>query len=256
MRSFNFFQAVLSLWLVIPAATSAIVLNRDDEDFSNKSSMGDLDRKRAAQIRDAFQFAMDGYFEYAFPADELRPVNSSGDSNRVYGCGWGLGVVDSLDTAIIMELGEIVDRFLDFIDTINFTRTPTNNACRLFEINVCSYPPPPSPHFRHASLKMHVRGIDLMADKGCRFVISVASYPHMICLLVPSLIWAGMYVKYTPVTVWPARLAEKVQISDSICRQAGFSNRYSLSRIRSNTHSLHQRAYLGGACISTTSLVK
>ena len=113
---------------------SATVLGRRDE--SNNTSTQDIDKKRAAEIRDAFYLAMNGYFEHAFPDDELRPVNSTGDSNRVYGCGWGLSVVDALGTAIIMELDDIVDRSLDFIDTIDFTRTPTDNACRLFEVNV------------------------------------------------------------------------------------------------------------------------
>lgn len=139
MRSFNIFQAALLLWLVTSPAASAIVLGRADE--PNNTSTQELDRKRAGEIRDAFQFAMDGYFKYAFPDDELRPVNSTGDSNRVYGCGWGLSVVDALGTAIMMELDDIVDRSLDFIDTIDFTRTPTNNACRLFEVNVSVYQP-------------------------------------------------------------------------------------------------------------------
>lgn len=134
MRSFNFPGAILSLWLVTAVVTSATVLGESDE--SKNTTTQDLDRRRAAEIRDAFQFAMDGYFEYAFPNDELRPVNSTGDSNRVYGCGWGLSVVDALGTAIIMELDDIVDKSLAFIDTIDFTRTPTNNACRLFEVNV------------------------------------------------------------------------------------------------------------------------
>lgn len=119
---------------MISVVSSATILGRVSE--SNDTGTQDLDRKRAAEIRDAFQFAMDGYFEHAFPNDELRPVNSTGDSNRVYGCGWGLSVVDALGTAIIMELDEIVDKSLAFIDTIDFTRTPTNNACRLFEVNV------------------------------------------------------------------------------------------------------------------------
>lgn len=139
MHSLNFFQVALSLWLVIPATISASVIGRGDG--SNSSSTQDLDRRRAAEIRDAFQFAMDGYFEYAFPDDELRPVNSTGDSNRVYGCGWGLSVVDALGTAIIMELDDIVDRSLDYIDTIDFTGTPTDNACRLFEVNVSTHQP-------------------------------------------------------------------------------------------------------------------
>lgn len=132
MRS-NVPKAIVSLWLVTSVVTSTAVLGRFDE--SNTTTQ-DQDRKRAGEIRDAFQFAMDGYFEHAFPNDELRPVNNTGDSNRVYGCGWGLSVVDALGTAIIMELDDIVDKSLAFVDTIDFTRTPTNNACRLFEVNV------------------------------------------------------------------------------------------------------------------------
>lgn len=79
---------------------------------------------------------MDGYFQFAFPKDELRPLNNTGVSNRVYGCGWGLSVVDALGTAIVMELEDVVEKSLDFIDTIDFTSTPTNNICRLFEVNV------------------------------------------------------------------------------------------------------------------------
>lgn len=139
MRSVNVFRSMWSMWLMTAVVTSATVLGRVDG--SNNTGTQDLDKKRAAEIRDAFQLAMDGYFEYAFPDDELRPVNSTGDSNRVYGCGWGLSVVDALGTAIIMELDDIVDRSLEYIDTIDFTRTPTNNACRLFEVNVSSYQP-------------------------------------------------------------------------------------------------------------------
>ena len=139
MRSFNVFWSMLSMWLLTTVVTSGTVLGRVDEPNNTKAQ--DLDRQRAEEIRDAFQLAMDGYFKYAFPDDELRPVNSTGDSNRVYGCGWGLSVVDALGTAIIMELDDIVDRSLEFIDTIDFTRTPTNNACRLFEVNVGFYQP-------------------------------------------------------------------------------------------------------------------
>lgn len=109
---------------------------------------------------------MDGYFEHAFPDDELRPVNNTGDSNRVYGCGWGLSVVDALSTAIIMELDDIVERSLDFIDTIDFTRTPTNSACRLFEVNVSVHQmilinPTSPPLF---SLTAEVWGVDITAN--------------------------------------------------------------------------------------------
>ncbi|KAK7717768.1 hypothetical protein SLS63_010723 [Diaporthe eres] len=154
---------------------SATGLGRFDE--SNNTSTQDLDEKRAAEIRDAFQFAMDGYFEYAFPNDELRPVNSTGDSNRVYGCGWGLSVVDALGTAIIMELDDIVDRSLTFIDTIDFTRTPTNNACRLFEVNVSIYHPHLSTFVRRR-LGGTWRFVAPESEEDPRSAILVACYPH------------------------------------------------------------------------------
>lgn len=38
-------------------------------------------RQRAQAVKDAFQFAWDGYYKYAFPHDELHPVsNGYGDS--------------------------------------------------------------------------------------------------------------------------------------------------------------------------------
>lgn len=43
-------------------------------------------RQRAQAVKDAFQFAWDGYYKYAFPHDELHPVsNGYGDSRQV-GC--------------------------------------------------------------------------------------------------------------------------------------------------------------------------
>lgn len=154
MHPFKLSRAMLSMWLAASAVISAAVSGRVNE--SNGTSAEDLDKRRAAEIRDAFQFAMDGYFEYAFPNDELRPVNSTGDSNRVYGCGWGLSVVDALGTAIIMELDDIVDRSLDYIDAIDFTRTPTNNACRLFEVNVSVHKSRLSPFVRSDCTRMFV----------------------------------------------------------------------------------------------------
>lgn len=41
----------------------------------------DVNEDRAAAVKEAFQFAWNGYFAYAFPSDELLPVtNKSGNS--------------------------------------------------------------------------------------------------------------------------------------------------------------------------------
>jgi len=38
--------------------------------------------QRAQAIKDAFQFAWNGYYEFAFPNDELHPVNNSFGNSR------------------------------------------------------------------------------------------------------------------------------------------------------------------------------
>lgn len=43
--------------------------------------------ERAAAVKEAFQFAWDGYYKYAFPHDELHPIsNSFSDSRSVTHC--------------------------------------------------------------------------------------------------------------------------------------------------------------------------
>lgn len=90
---------------------------------------------RANAIIEQFRFAMDGYFTFAFPHDELRPLNNSFANQRN---GWGVTAFDALDTAIIMEQQDIVDKILDFIPIVNFTQTMTEkpSVVSLFETNI------------------------------------------------------------------------------------------------------------------------
>ncbi|KAF2423209.1 seven-hairpin glycosidase [Tothia fuscella] len=76
--------------------------------------------QRAEVVKDVFKFAWKGYYENAFPHDELLPLwNWHGDSRN----GWGATAVEALGTATIMDIPEIVDSILDFIPTINFLKT-------------------------------------------------------------------------------------------------------------------------------------
>lgn len=90
---------------------------------------------RAEAVVEMFRHAWSGYYEHAFPHDSLRPLygNYSDDRN-----GWGATAVDGLDTAIIMEQTDIVNTILDFIPTIDFTKTNTKqpSAVSLFETNI------------------------------------------------------------------------------------------------------------------------
>lgn len=49
--------------------------------------------------------------------------------------GWGASAVDALSTAIVMEEGAIVETILDFISTIDFTKTSTGSVS-LFETTI------------------------------------------------------------------------------------------------------------------------
>lgn len=91
----------------------------------------DKSRQRAEAVKEAFLFAWEGYYEHAFPNDELHPVdNGSGNSRN----GWGASAVDALSTAAIMELPEVVDQILDHIATIDYSKTST--MVSLFETTI------------------------------------------------------------------------------------------------------------------------
>lgn len=65
----------------------------------------------------------------------MLPANNSHSDSRN---GWGLTMIDALDTAIIMEQKDIVKIILDFIPTVNFTKnnSPDYNDTSLFETNI------------------------------------------------------------------------------------------------------------------------
>ncbi|GKU08640.1 unnamed protein product, partial [Fusarium langsethiae] len=91
--------------------------------------------KRADEIVEMFRFAWNGYYTHAFPHDSLRPKYNNYTDDRN---GWGVTAVDGLDTAILMEQTDIVVTILDFISTINFTKTntPKPSSVSLFETNI------------------------------------------------------------------------------------------------------------------------
>ncbi|TVY51972.1 putative mannosyl-oligosaccharide alpha-1,2-mannosidase 1B [Lachnellula cervina] len=80
---------------------------------------------RAAAIKEAYQYAWDAYVEYAWGYDELQPLSKKG-TNDWYG--WGVTVVDGIDTAIIMELTDVVSKMLGWIQSVDFTTTPDGDV--------------------------------------------------------------------------------------------------------------------------------
>ncbi|KAI5241641.1 glycoside hydrolase family 47 protein [Aureobasidium subglaciale] len=92
-----------------------------------------VSQRRAEAVKDAFEFAWSGYHTYAFPNDELRPVNNSFTNSRN---GWGATAVDALSTAILMESQDVVTTILDFIPSIDFTVSKSGTLVSLFETTI------------------------------------------------------------------------------------------------------------------------
>lgn len=66
--------AVLAICAQTVAGVPAPSVKRDDG--VAKSQI------RAAAVKEAFQFAWDGYYKYAFPHDELHPVSNGYSDSR------------------------------------------------------------------------------------------------------------------------------------------------------------------------------
>lgn len=88
--------------------------------------------ERAAAVKEAYTFAWDAYSKYANGMDELQPLNASG-TNDWYG--WGVTVVDAIDTAIVMNLTDIVEQQLAFIQNIDFDTT-TYGPVEIFDTSI------------------------------------------------------------------------------------------------------------------------
>lgn len=90
-------------------------------------------QKRAQAVKDAFEFAWYGYNTFAFPNDELKPLNNSFSDSRN---GWGATAVDALSTAILMESQDVVTTILEYIPSIDFNVSKGNVPVSLFETTI------------------------------------------------------------------------------------------------------------------------
>ncbi|KAJ2968073.1 hypothetical protein NUW58_g10304 [Xylaria curta] len=85
-------------------------------------------------VKEAFQRSWDGYYEYAFPNDSLKPISKSYENDRN---GWGASAVDAISTALIMGKDDVVDQIVDHIKTVNFNRTVAGaEGVSLFETTI------------------------------------------------------------------------------------------------------------------------
>ncbi|KAL4806532.1 mannosyl-oligosaccharide alpha-1,2-mannosidase 1B [Aspergillus unguis] len=86
---------------------------------------------RADTVKEAFSHAWDGYYEYAFPNDELHPISNGYGNSRN---GWGASAIDALTTAIIMRNATIVDQILDHVASVDYSKT--DSLVSVFETTI------------------------------------------------------------------------------------------------------------------------
>ncbi|KAI8806788.1 glycoside hydrolase [Cladochytrium replicatum] len=120
-----------SLWIVMLCMVAAMSPPLAAEDFRTKA-------------KEMFYHGFNGYMQYAFPLDELNPVNCSGrgpdysdddnwNINDVLG-NFSLTLVDSLDTFAVMGDKLMFHRMVQLtIDTVHFD---VNSRVQVFEVTI------------------------------------------------------------------------------------------------------------------------
>ncbi|KAH8103862.1 glycoside hydrolase [Cristinia sonorae] len=80
---------------------------------------------RTEEVKEGFLHAYSGYKRFAYGHDELRPLTNRGSDKFN---GWGLSLVDGLDTMWLMGLHDEFNATLSVIDSMNFSLDATSHA--------------------------------------------------------------------------------------------------------------------------------
>ncbi|KAJ4360898.1 Mannosyl-oligosaccharide alpha-1,2-mannosidase 1B [Didymosphaeria variabile] len=110
--------------------SGASALPRQTKPYVKRQDLPPAD-ERAQGVVDTFRTAWEGYYQYAFPNDELKPVTNGFSNSRNQ---WGASAVDALSTALVMQQKDIVNQIIDYIPTIDYYETPSEVS--LFETTI------------------------------------------------------------------------------------------------------------------------
>ncbi|WYZ44251.1 hypothetical protein EsH8_VII_000687 [Colletotrichum jinshuiense] len=102
-----------------------------DHSDSLKRDIG-LMSSRRNEVRNAFKKSWRSYARHAWGYDELQPLSLRG-SNRYNG--WGVTVVESLDTLWLMGMHDDFDNAVQYVSTIDWNNS-TETRCNVFETNI------------------------------------------------------------------------------------------------------------------------
>ncbi|KAI0553087.1 glycoside hydrolase family 47 protein [Xylaria curta] len=119
--------ALLALSAISPAVVSATPLTNRRPSYVSHPD-------RLNGVKEAFQRSWNGYYQYAFPNDSLKPISKTYVNDRN---GWGASAVDAISTALVMENDAVIKQIVDHIKTVNFNRTVTGGeGVSLFETTI------------------------------------------------------------------------------------------------------------------------
>lgn len=129
---------IRGLWIKPPRLPPRL---SPDEKGGNRSSIVDPHnltemskwKSRQGKVKDAFVHAWSGYKKYAMGFDELMPLSQNGNDGLG---GLGATVVDSLDTAMIMGIDEIVSEAGTWIESHLLERISNKGQVNLFETTI------------------------------------------------------------------------------------------------------------------------
>ncbi|CAG8470135.1 4464_t:CDS:2 [Dentiscutata erythropus] len=117
-------QSFLVITLIL--STASIVYTQPPS--LQHASLESSNQFRANEIKNAFLYAFKGYKKYAWGHDEVQPVTNTTSDNYN---GWGVTIVDSLDTMIIMGIEYNDSR--EFIKNLEFTVNNGSTKINVFE---------------------------------------------------------------------------------------------------------------------------
>ncbi|KAJ5549844.1 Class I alpha-mannosidase [Penicillium sp. DV-2018c] len=115
----------------IPLPQGSATIPRIQHEFPKENPSERNERlKRRDAVKEAFLHSWNGYKDFAWMRDELKP--RTGGYEDTFN-GWGATLVDSLDALIIMGLDDELQLALEALDGIDFTTTKSRQV-PVFEI--------------------------------------------------------------------------------------------------------------------------
>ncbi|KAG8903995.1 hypothetical protein FRB99_002407 [Tulasnella sp. 403] len=111
-----------------------IQLSEDEASSDLQPAVGpeeELWSRRAEEVKAEFLYAYHAYETFAFPRDELRPLSKGAIDNYN---GWGVSVVDAIDTMVLMGLKDEYQRAVRHVAGIELRRATT--ALPFFETTI------------------------------------------------------------------------------------------------------------------------